>query len=184
MKRTLVILSLLLAVGAIASAADVKPLAITTNATTVDGVVKPNEYSFAQDLGTFRVYANRTADVLSVAVVGKTTGWVSIGLGSMRMAGSTMFYGYVDSSGAVQYKTRIGTGHKHADAEKAVQDTVVARAVAESAAGYTTVEVQLKPGAYLKAGQTGLDVIFAKGAADDFASMHNGRGALAIPLAQ
>ena len=59
-------------------------LAVSTNKTVVDGVVKAGEYSFSQEFGPLTLYANRTADTLHLAVVGSTTGWVAVGLGIVQ----------------------------------------------------------------------------------------------------
>ena len=160
-----------------------KSLAITTNKTAVDGVVNPAEYSFSQDFGELSLYANRTADTLYLAVVGNTTGWVSVGLGSLKMDGSTIFMGYVGADGKVQFKTQAGSGHSHKDVSADVAATVVTYAMKE-AGGKTTLEIALKPAAYVKGGQTALQVIYAEGTEKSFIPRHMFRGALSIPLAK
>jgi hypothetical protein len=177
-----VLLVLFVFVGA-ASFAQVKTLSVTTNKTVVDGVVNPNEYSVSQDFGQMSLYVNRTADALSVAVVGSTTGWVAIGLGSLRMDGSTILMGYVDAAGKVAFKPQAGQGHTHQDAGQDVQSTVISYAIKE-AGGKTTLEVALKPSAYIKTGQSELDLIYAQGNEDSFTPKHMFRGAVAIKLAQ
>ncbi len=160
-----------------------KNLAVTTNKTVVDGVVNPAEYSYSQDFGQLSVYLNRTADTLYIGVVGITTGWVAVGLGSMRMDGSTMFMGFVTSDGKVQFKPQAGSGHTHKDTDASVQATVVASALKE-AGGKTTMEIALKPDAYIKAGQKALQLIYAEGTEDAFTPRHMFRGAVSIPVAQ
>lgn len=176
------ILVLFVIVGA-SSFAQAKTLAITTNKTVVDGVVNAAEYSFTQDFGQMTVYANRTADALYLAVVGNTKGWVALGLGSMRMDGSTILMGFVDASGKVQFKPQAGQGHTHKDAGQDVQSTIISYAM-KLVDGKTTLEVALKPSSYIKAGQTELDVIYAQGTEASFVPRHMFRGALAIKLAQ
>jgi hypothetical protein len=160
-----------------------KSLATTTNKTVVDGVVNPAEYSFSQDFGDLALYANRTADTLYLAVVGNTTGWVSVGLGSLKMDGSTIFIGYVGADGKVQFKAQAGSGHAHKDVSADVAGTVVSSAMKE-AGGKTTLEIALKPAAYVKAGQSALQVIYAEGTEKSFIPRHMFRGALSIPLAK
>jgi hypothetical protein len=157
-------------------------LAVTANKTVVNGVVAPEEYGFSQDLGKMKIYINRSADTLNVAVVGVTSGWVAIGLGATRMDGAAMLFGYVDSSGKVFFKAQTGRGHGHADAAQAVQDTVIASAMTE-AKGETTLEVALKPAVYLKAGQAKLELIYAQGSGDSFTSMHSFERSVTVSLA-
>ena len=159
-----------------------KNLAVTTNKTVVDGAVNPAEYSYSQDFGQLSVYLNRTADTLSIGVVGITTGLVAVGLGSMRMDGSTIFMGFVTPDGKVQFKPQAGSGHTHRD-DASVQSTITASAMKE-AGGKTTLEIALKPAAYITAGQAALQLIYAEGTDDAFTPRHMFRGAVSIPLAQ
>ena len=178
----LVLLGLIVLTGA-AAFGQARSLAITTNKTVVDGVVNPAEYSYSQDFGQLSLYVNRTADTLYVGVVGVTTGWVAIGLGSLKMDGSTIFMGFVTADGKVQFKTQAGSGHSHQDAEQAVANTVVSSAMKETG-GKTTLEIALKPAAYIKAGQSALQVIYAQGTEDSFTPRHMFRGAVSITVAQ
>jgi hypothetical protein len=160
-----------------------KALATTTNKTVVDGVVNPTEYSFSQDFGELSLYANRTADALYLGVVGNTTGWVSVGLGSLKMDGATMFMGFVGSDGKVQLKPQAGSGHSHKEAGGDVAASIISYAMKESG-GKTTLEIALKPPAYIKAAQSALQVIYAEGTEKSFIPRHMFRGALSIPLAK
>jgi hypothetical protein len=159
-----------------------KALATTTNKTVVDGVVNPAEYSFSQDFGELSLYANRTANTLYLGIVGNTTGWVSVGLGSLKMEGATIFIGFVGSDGKVQFKPQVGSGHSHKDVSGDVAATIISSAMKE-AGGKTTLEIALKPAAYIKAAQPALLVIYAQGTEKSFIPRHMLRGALSIPLA-
>ena len=158
-----------------------KSLAITTNKTVVNGVVKPGEYSFSQDFDELSLYVNRTADALCFAVVGNTTGWVAVGLGSLKMDGATMFMGFVSSDGKVQFKPVVGSGHSHKDAGSDVSGTVISSAM-KASGGKTTLEIALRPAAYIKAGQSSLQIIYAEGTEKSFIPHHMFRGALNLPL--
>ena len=160
-----------------------KSLAITTNKTVVDGVVKPGEYRFTQDFDDLSLSVNRTADALYLAVVGSTTGWVSVGLNSLKMDGATMFMGFVGAGGKVQFKPVLGSGHSHKDAGSDVSGTIISSAVKESG-GKTTLEIALRPAAYIKAGQSALQIIFAEGTEKSFIPHHMFRGSLSLPLAK
>jgi hypothetical protein len=156
-------------------------LSVTTNKVVVDGAVKANEYSFSKELDSLTLYANRTKDTLSLAVVGDTTGWVSVGLGYLKMDGSTIFMGFVGNDGKVQFKPQVGTGNRHTDAPKNVADTVSSYAIKE-ANGKTTLEISLNAAAYIKNGQTALELIYAVGEAKSFIPKHSSRGALSLKL--
>ncbi len=156
-------------------------LAVTTNKTVIDGAVKADEYSFSKQFDSLTLYANRTKDMLSLAIVGDTTGWVSVGLGSLKMDGATIFMGFMGNDGKAQFKTQAGTGHRHADAPKSVADSVSAYAIKE-ADGKTTLELSLTPAAYIKNGQAALDIIYAVGEEKSFIPRHSSRGALSLKL--
>jgi hypothetical protein len=183
MKRSMALVAALVVLAASAGFAQSPSLAVSTNKTTVDGSAAAGEYPYSQDFGKMKLFVNRTADALYVAVAGQTSGWVAFGLGSLRMNGAVMFLAYVDASGKGQLSVQEGKGHSHGDAAQAAKDTVVSYAVKE-AGGVTTLEVALKPDAYLKAGQTELDVIYAEGSGKSFGPFHMFRGFVPIPLAR
>ena len=185
MRRSLAFFFFLVFSIALGTAAfgQAKPLATTTNKTVVDGVVNPAEYSFSQDFGELSLYANRTADALYLGLVGNTTGWVSVGLGSLKMDGSTIFIGFVGKDGKMQFKAQAGSGHSHKDVSGDVAATIISSAMKE-ADGKTTLEIALKPAAYIKAGQSALQVIYAEGTEKSYIPRHMFRGALSIQLAK
>ena len=180
MMPTAVVLLVLALVGT-AGFAQAKSLAVSANKTVVDGVVKPGEYTFTQESENITLYANRTADTLSLAVVGATSGWVAVGLGSLKMNGSTIFMGFVGTDGKVQFKAQAGTGHRHTEAAAGVTASIISSMIKE-AGGKTTLEITLKPGDYIKAGQSALEVIFAVGEDKSFVPYHTSRGSLSIKL--
>ena len=184
MRRLIVLISvsiLLFALVGAAGFAQSGSLPVSAMKTVVDGVVHPNEYSFSQAFGPLTLSANRTADTLYLAVVGKTSGWVALGVGSARMNGATIFMGFVDGDGKVQFKAQAGAGHGHADAAKSVSDTILSSAIIE-AGGTTTLEIALKPGPYITSGQSALDLIFAIGGDKSFTGRHSYRGATSLKL--
>lgn len=158
-------------------------LAIGGKATVVDGVAKADEYGFARDFGQLTLYLNRSADTLWIGVVGATEGWVAVGLDSRKMDGATIFMGFVDAAGKVQFTTQIGSGHTHQElTSKDVADSIVAEAMKEEK-GKTTLELALKAGTWVTKGQAALDLIFAMGGQDSFAPRHSYRGSLEVKLA-
>jgi hypothetical protein len=182
MKRPIKLTAVLVLFLAVAAAAAfAQSLAVGTGKTVIDGVVKAGEYSFSQQFDTVTLYANRTADTLSLAVVGSTSGWVAVGLGSMKMNGATIFMGFVDADGKVQFKPQEGTGHRHINAAKSVEDTIVSYQIKE-AGGKTTLEIAVKAADYVKAGQAALDLIFAVGQDKSFTPYHSSRGSVSLKL--
>jgi hypothetical protein len=149
----------------------------------VDGVVNPDEYSFTQNFGDLTLYVNRTADALYLGAVGNTTGWVSVGLGSLKMDGATIFIGYVGADGKVQFKPQAGSGHSHKDVGGDVSGTIISYAMKETG-GKTTLEIALRSAAYVKAGQSALQIIYAEGTEKSFTPRHMMRGALSLALAK
>ena len=111
MKRSLALMSALLMLfflGAATGFAQSGSLAASTNKTVVDGVVNPGEYSYNQEFGPLspvRRIAPRTPCTSRSRE--RRTGWVAVGLGSLKMNGSTIFIGFVGNGrqGAIQ-----GTG--------------------------------------------------------------------------
>ncbi len=147
---------------------------------SVDGVIQAGEYSFSQDFDQqITLYASRSGSTLYLAVVGNTTGWVAIGLGQ-RMDGADIFMGYV-KGGKVYFKPQVGSGHSHHDAPATVADTLVSYALKERG-GKTTLEVALKADAYIKAGQSALDLIFAMGDLGSFSQYHTYRNLTSLAL--
>jgi hypothetical protein len=159
------------------------PLSVSSAAPTVDGVVAAGEYSIQKDYGQMQISLGRTADTLYVAAVAAAKGWIAVGIGSPRMDGSTIFMGFVGDDGKVQFKPQTGAGHGHAEAAKAASDSVVSYAIKESG-GKTTLEVALKAAAYVKAGQSALDLIYAIGPQKSFSPYHSFRGVAKVALAK
>ena len=184
MRRSIILISvsaLLFALVGAAGFAQSGSLPVSATKTVVDGVVHPNEYSFSRVFGPLTLSANRSADTLYLAVAGKTSGWVAVGLGSVKMNGATIFMGFVDGDGKVQFKAQAGAGHSHADAAKSVSDTVISSAITE-ADGTMTLEIALKAGAYITSGQSALDLTFALGGDKSFTGRHSFRGATSLKL--
>ena len=178
-KRTAVVLMLMALVG-VTGFAQAKSLPVSANKTVVDGVVNSAEYSYAQEFGPLTLYANRSNETLNLAVVGSTTGWVAVGLGSLKMNGSTIFMGFVGADGKPQFKPLAGQGHRHID-DKGAADTIVSYQIKE-ANGKTTLEIALKAADYIKSGQSTLDMIFAVGDDKSFTPYHSFRGSVSLKV--
>ena len=152
-------------------------LSPTNVATTLDGVIQENEYSYEQsfDEDRVRLHLNWTADVFSVAITANTPGWVSVGFGSLKMNESRIFIGYVDDTGAA-FRTDLGQGYAHM---ASAAESPLGQSLSESG-GYTTMELEALPTQHLDAdGQ--LPLILAYGRGDSFTSMHSFRTSLTVP---
>lgn len=173
-------LALLAMAGSAAFAQDT--LGMSSRKPSVDGVVKPNEYSYSHDFDQqITLYASRTPTTLYLAVVGNTSGWVALGLGQ-KMDGADIFMGFV-KDGKASFKAQVGKGHRHADAPADVSATVESYSLKENG-GKTTLEVALKAGSYIKAGQSSLDLIFAMGDQGSFSQYHSYRNLTSLTLSK
>ena len=152
-------------------------LAVGTAAPVVDGVIDAAQYTYTLDLGQMTLHFQRSGDTLYIGVVGKTTGWVAVGLGG-RMNASPIFIGYFADDKA-QLRADMGMGHSHQAAQAQNQAAVSAWDVKEQG-GLTTLEIALT-GAILQ-GQKDLNVIYSMGPSDNFTSYHSFRGAGVVPL--
>lgn len=135
----------------------------------VDGVIAPDEYAFSQTKNGITVGARLSADgkTLYVGVRAKTAGWVGIGLGSPKMDGAFMLFGYVTASGQTATE-QTGKGHTHS-----VNPSTIATIKMTESDGFTTLEAALPAGSLVRSGK--LDLIAAFGIRDDDRSLHAGR---------
>lgn len=171
-------LVLLAGIGAAVFAQDT--LGLSTRKPSIDGTVAANEYSYSHDFDQqVTLYASRTATTLYLAVVANTSGWVGVGVGP-RMDGADIFMGFV-KDGKVSFKPQLGKGHIHRDAPADVGDTIEKFALKQSG-GKTTLEVALKADAYIKKGQSTLDLIFAMGDQTSFTAYHSYRNSTSLSL--
>jgi hypothetical protein len=186
MKRMISVALVLsaLVLGASAGFAQDAALAVSAKDATVDGVVKPGEYSWTKSFGQLELSLTRTADTLWIGAVGTTTGWVSVGLGTLKMDKSAIFIGFVDSEGKTQFKPQLGAGRTHADTtDPDITGSLVSSAMKEQG-GKTTLEFALSADTWIVEGQAALNLIYAIGSQDSFSPRHTMRGAFAVPLAK
>jgi hypothetical protein len=184
MRRTgIAVISLaVLLTGLSTMASAQEKLAMSSTKLVVDGVVTAGKYTYTHDFDhKLTLYASRTADTLYFGVVAGTQGWVAIGLGSKKMDGSTIFMGFVDTDGKPSFKTELGKGKRHTDAPADVSAVVTSFSI-KQAGGKTTLEVAVKADAFIKTGQSSLDVIYAMADERSFTKYHNYRGVTSLSL--
>jgi len=148
----------------------------TTDKVILDGAITDGEYKTVEVKNEFTLAARLSEDktTLYAAIKGPTTGWISIGLGTLKMNGSFMTLGYV-AEGKPSVSFELGKGYSHAPTP-----APGAQAFVSETAGVTTLELSLPAQTYVKNGI--LQVIAASGPKDDFKSKHTKRAALELKL--
>ena len=103
--------------AATAIGAQTKPVELSASDAwvTVDGVSAASEYTATAEIGKTKLSLARDKDNLYVSITGETTGWISVGFGSLKMDGALMFIGFVGSDGKAQGKLQKGTRNTHTD---------------------------------------------------------------------
>ena len=84
-----------------------------TNNVVLDGVVSENEYSngFEYSNEDFKIYWTISGDEISIAMIGKTTGWLAIGIDAEDvMLRADMIFGWVEDNGTVVLKDAFSDG--------------------------------------------------------------------------
>lgn len=173
-------LALCLAVLAATPAAGQTPtltVAPRDKAPVVDGVIAPDEYGGTQVLGRYSIAMTRIGEEIYLGMSAQTAGWVAVGLGSLKMAGATIFIGYVDRNG-LKLKPQRGVAHTHTDT---TTDALIGSAGTETG-GRTTIELRLKAAPFLAAGSTQIQMIVAYGNTDSFTLPHAYRSPLIARL--
>lgn len=184
MKKDLVklllttVVALVVGVGA---GAQVMPLIVGTVRPVIDGTIVKGEYQISQELDLCTLYLSRTADTRYIGYLGDAQGWGAVGLGTLRMDGSTILIGSV-IDGKSQFQMQFGGGHRHYDGvPKEVENTVRSYAIKQHA-GSLIMEIALKANAYIKDGQRALSLIYATGDGASFSTMHVARGIFEVNL--
>jgi hypothetical protein len=181
-KAFVLVLAVAVAFVAVASYSQEKTLAVGGAEPVVDGIVTAGEYALQNDYGSMQISLSRSADTLYVGAVGRTQGWVAVGLNSLKMDGATIFMGAVGEDGGVRFSAQTGSAHRHSEAkDESVSDSLVSYGVTE-ADGRTTLEIALKAGSYITDGQSSLDMIYAIGPADTFYASHIYHGSQRVAL--
>ncbi len=139
---------------------------------TLDGILAADEYSETQLVSGITIGTSLSKDgkMLYVAVSAKTSGWVAIGLGSMRMNSSIMVMGYAEGE-KQSISFELGNGYTHATTS--IKD---AKAFVVQQGDVTTLEISVPSAPYVK--NSVLQMTAAFGPKDDFKSKHTRRGAI------
>lgn len=137
----------------------------------LDGIISGAEYGETQVISGIIMAASLSADGtrLYVAASAKTKGWVAVGLGSLRMDGSTMALGYAEAD-TQSISFELGKGLSHAPTS--VKDSL---AFVSQIGDITTIEVEVPAALYVKNGVLLMNAAY--GSKDNFKSKHVKRAA-------
>lgn len=175
MRRTL----LLLLIGIVGWTADVSAQVLKPGSLVpvADGQVRANEYSLKATYSGMNLSASLSEDgnTLYVALEAPTKGWVSIGLGSLRMDGTFMVLGY-DAAGKPFISENTGKGHSH---KPNAFNILTAGAVKEE--GEATV-LEFAVGARKFISDKTLKLIIGYGTKDNFTSKHKRYAKVELPV--
>lgn len=132
-----------------------------------DGVMAKGEYSIMQAANQFWLGLSLSQDgkTLYVGLAAKADGWISAGLGSMKMNGAYIVIGY-DKDGKQTISEEVGKGHSHS----ASGVKKVTAASVKWAKGVSTIEYAIPAADWIKTGK--LQLILGAGKSFDLTSWH------------
>ncbi len=148
-----------------------------------DGIIGEGEYEHQASFGggNFKVHWRFHGENISMALEGRTTGWISIGFDPGKaMANSDMIFGYVDNDGVVHIEDAYSvgpTGPHPPDIEEGGSYDILSYGGSEEG-GITIIEFTRK----LSTGDSkdkdipregSLDIIWSNGPTDDFYQIHD-----------
>jgi hypothetical protein len=161
---------------------------------TLNGIIDSDEYDHVASFGgeEFKLHWKVQNDTILMAMEGKTTGWVAIGLDpEERMKGADMIFGWVTGSGGVSVVDAYATGptgpHPK-DTDQGGTSDILCFGGSEDA-GTTIIEfkrllstVDTKDKDIPATGE--ITIIWATGTNDDFDSQHSERGLAKIDIGE
>lgn len=162
-----------------AALAGAQTLAPQATQPTIDGNMQKGEYAFQQATKDFWVGAALSQDkqTLTLGLVAATKGWISVGLGSLKMNGSYIVIGY-DQGGKVTISENKGVGHGHSASglHKVIKSAI------KTAGNSTTLEFSIPAAEWIKDGK--LQLILGASNTADLISFHPKFGSLEIAVAK
>lgn len=146
---------------------------------SADGIIASGEYRVLKTGSGISVGVTLSEDgsTLYLAVEAQTSGWVALGLGSLRMDGAYMVFGF-DQGGKVTVSEQTGKGHGH---RPNGERRILICSVREEG-GVTTLEFSVPSEGLVRGGI--LPVLGAYGSKDDLTSMHRRYFRVEIPVAK
>lgn len=166
MKKLLVLALVCLSFSAFSVGA--QSIAPSLLSPVADGIVESAEYSQSATYTGMKLSSSLSADkkTLFFALEAPTTGWVSVGLGSLKMNGAFMVLGsYENGTQLISEET----GRGHSKTKNAVQK--LTSGTVRELNGITVLEFAVPAAEYV--GGTTLKVIMAYGKKDNLNSFHS-----------
>jgi hypothetical protein len=167
MKNSKTIAILALTVLAVAfAAAQGSPVLPGAGSPVVDGAMAKGEYGWMNTVGSFwlGVSLSKDGQTLTIGLAAKTSGWVSVGLGSQKMDGAYIIIAYFDGQQHIAEEIGKGHGHSVAPGKKLIASTV------KTTNGMTYLEFSIPAAEYIKTGK--LPLILGASNKADFISWH------------
>lgn len=146
-------------------------------APVADGQVGANEYSQRTTYSgmSLSMSLSRDGNTLYAALEAPTKGWVSIGLGSLRMDGAFMVLGY-DASGNAVISEQTGKGHSH----KPNSSHILTAGAVKETGGSTVLEIALGARKFVS-GNT-IKLLISYGNRDDLTTRHVRYAQVEVPV--
>lgn len=142
-----------------------------------DGIIAPGEYPLVRAAGNTDIGIALSSDsaILYLSITAPAEGWVSLGLGSLKMNGAFMVFAF-DNKGKTSITEETGKGKSHSINKSNV---LISSAVKE-ADGKTVLEFAVKSAEYVKNGK--LDLIAAFGKRDSRTALHAWKTSLTVQI--
>lgn len=152
------------------------PLIPGTGSPVIDGSMAKGEYGWMQTVGQFWLGVGLSSDgrTLTIGLAAQTKGWISVGLGSLRMNGAYMLIAY--DNGKQNLSEELGKGHGHSPAP----GKKVTASVVKTAGGMTWLEFSIPAQDFIRNGK--LDLILGASNTADFLSWHPLFQSIEIPI--
>ena len=182
MKKSLVLGTLFVCLFSLslhAQAVSVQSLGPSSNVPVIDGLIQANEYAQKTLVSgmTFAISLSTDGKTLFCAIEAPTTGWVAVGLGSLRMNGAYMVLAY-DSKDTQVVSEETGRGHSHS--ANAVKKLIKSKV--HDNGSTTVLEFALPAEEYLA--NNSLKILLAYGKKDDLKSLHAKHDKLELPISK
>ncbi len=175
MKKSILFLTVFL--GLLMATAFAQGLPPSANKPVADGIIAKGEYARTVSGAGMNLSLSLSSDgkTLHVALEAPTTGWVAVGLGSLRMDGAFMVLAF-DASGTMTISEQTGTGNRH----KPNEVNKLSAGFVKETGSNTTLEFSLPVAEYLK--DASLRMIMAFGQKDNLNSLHSAYAPIDLKL--
>lgn len=142
-----------------------------------DGIIDPGEYPLIRAAGETDIGIALSSDnsILYLSITAPTEGWVSLGLGSLKMDGAFMVFAF-DNKGKPSITEETGRGKSHS----VNKTNILISSAVKEAEGKTVLEFAVKSANFFKNGK--LDLIAAFGKRDSRTALHAWKTSLSVQI--